>query len=148
MTTYAVHVSDGGTSEYPGYSFNSVCELNGVLYALKSDGLFSLNGNSDAGVEIASNIGLGYDEAEMLGNLSNVYIEANTEDKLLVVVPAAQGVFEYPTRRSSEDQRIQRADTGKGLRENKYYVFIRNIAGAAFTVFNVTLKRSKGTRRI
>lgn len=148
MTSYAVHLPDGGTSEYVGHEFHSVVKLGGILYALKSDGLCKLEGDSDGGVEISANVGLGYQGGDKLSGLHNIYFETQSADKLTVVIPARQGVFEYLTRTCNENLRVQRADLGKGLRESKYYVFVRNVAGSTFTVFDVLYNRITGSRRI
>ena len=146
MTTYAIHLPDGGTSEFTNFSFNSVAELGGKRYALRSDGLYELGGDSDAGVAIDAKIGLGFSEPGSLNTYPAVYLEANAGDKLEVIVPVGDTSYSYPTRTYSDDQRLLRAELGRGIRENRLYLVIKNMAGAAFTLFNTSLDHVKSRR--
>lgn len=148
MTTYAVHLPDGGTSEYENFAFSDAVKFIEKIYLLRPDGLYRFDGDTDNGAEIEASIGLGFDETGTRDHLPNVYLDANTDAPLVVAVAASQGVFEYETRSEGNDNRLHRADCGKGLKETKFYVFVRNTVGAAFTLFGATLNRIKGSRRI
>lgn len=148
MTTYAIHLPDGGTSEFTNYAFNSVVELGGKRYALKADGLYELGGDSDAGDEIAARVAPGYSAPGNRDQHPDVFLAVDSPEAMNVAVVTDEGVFDYDARPNLDSMSEQIAELGLGIRENRLYLIVRNTVGAAFSLFDIAVKRVKNGRRI
>lgn len=114
-------VTDGKqASRYVGYGFNSFATINGKHYGAKKDGIYLLEGASDAGVQIDVGMVLGKLDfgTAKLKRVENVYVGVSTTKTLYLKVTAEGQTFTYQARSVSNHLQQQRFDPGKGLRAN------------------------------
>jgi hypothetical protein len=147
MTTYAFNTSNGATSTYTNYDFDSFCVgSDGTLYGLKKDGLYRLVGETDNGRNIHAEIDLGDLKfgSSALKHCNAVYLAV---DSALTMEVEVNG-YEYHTRGSSPHMKEQRADIGKGQRHTFFAVKVRNRHGAAFALESAEVRVTETERRI
>lgn len=114
-------VTDGKqVSRYTGYGFNSFATINGKHYGAKADGVYLLEGTSDAGTDIDVGMVLGKLDFGTAKHkrVENVYVGVSTTKALYLKVTAEGQTYTYQARSVSPKLQQQRFDPGKGLRAN------------------------------
>lgn len=140
---WCMNTSTGAVTTYADYDFNSISEG----YALKSDGLYQL----DSAGAVDATVGLGKHNfgAENLKHMPAVYLGMSSAEVMtLTVTTPTHEAYSYDTRSADTDLKIQRIDTGKGLRANWFDLTIHNTDGADFTLASVSFGPVASTRRI
>jgi hypothetical protein len=114
-------VTDGKqVSRYTGYGFNSFATIDGKHYGAKADGIYLLEGATDAGTDIDVGMVLGKLDFGTAKHkrVENVYVGVSTTKALYLKVTAEGQTYTYQARSVSPKLQQQRFDPGKGLRAN------------------------------
>ena len=114
-------VTDGKqASRYTGYGFNSFATIDGKHYGAKADGVYLLEGATDAGTDIDVGMVLGKLDFGTAKHkrVDNVYVGVSTTKALYLKVTAEGQTYTYQARSVSANLQQQRFDPGKGLRAN------------------------------
>ncbi|MDR0259514.1 MAG: hypothetical protein LBI76_06875, partial [Comamonas sp.] len=143
----------GGTSVYESYPFNSFARIGSKYYGASADGLYVLEGESDAGKEIEASFGFGQMDfgSPQVKILSYCYLGAAAGsmrlqiDSLLNGRPAS---YTYPARGHGASMREIRFDLGRGLRSAYATPTFYNSNGDAFDVDAVRFVVNESNRRI
>ena len=152
--------TDGkGVSTYQNYPFNSFMKLGGKYYGAMSDGLYLLEGENDAGADIAARIRLGVTDmnTRKLKRVPEAYIGYKSDGNLLlrvIVTDDRSGdkvALEYLMRpRPAVALRESRFEPGRGINVVDWDFEIENINGADFDLAEVefhpliTARRTRG----
>ncbi|AVQ81648.1 hypothetical protein [Variovorax sp. PMC12] len=136
LEVHAVNLSGFGSTTYANYAFNSFARIGDRYYGAKVDGLFLLEGNSDAGAPIQAAISPGKLDfgTPQQKTVSEVYMGAASEAKLVLKVAGPAGSFEYEARGYSDDLQQHRFKLGKGLKTNYLIPVFYNQDGADFEI--------------
>lgn len=114
-------VTDGKqVSRYTGYGFNSFATINGKHYGAKADGIYLLEGATDAGTDIDVGMVLGKLDFGTAKHkrVENVYVGVSATKAPYLKVTAEGQTYTYQARNVSAHLQQQRFDPGKGLRAN------------------------------
>ena len=139
----------GAVSRYLRYGFDSFAQIGGHYFGVAEDGVYLLEGNTDAGQRIEARAGTGLLDlgAKELKHVSAVYLDAASDGVLSVRVQAGQQQYTYQARRASQYNAQQRVDTGRGLRATHYSFELLN-SGADFELDAMDVNVVKSARRI
>lgn len=139
----------GAVSRYLRYGFDSFAQIGGHYFGVAEDGVYLLEGNTDAGQRIEARAGTGLLDlgAKELKHVSAVYLDAASDGALSVRVQAGQQQYTYKARRASQYNAQQRVDTGRGLRATHYSFELLN-GGADFELDAMDVNVAKSARRI
>jgi hypothetical protein len=139
----------GAVSRYLRYGFDSFAQIGGHYFGVAEDGVYLLEGNTDAGQRIEARAGTGLLDlgAKELKHVSAVYLDAASDGVLSVRVQAGQQQYTYQARRASQYNAQQRVDTGRGLRATHYSFELLN-GGADFELDSMDVNVAKSARRI
>ena len=143
----------GGTTQYEGFEFNSFAKIGGRYFGASAEGLFLLEGDSDAGVPIAASFGFGQLDfgSPQLKTINYCYLGAAAGalalkvDALLNGAPAS---FSYPARGHGQSMRELRFDLGRALRSTYITPTFSNVNGSSFEVDSVRFLINESARRI
>lgn len=148
---WVVNQETNASSQYEGYGFNSFFTREGVAYGVAADGVYKLEGTTDAGAQINALANIGkLDMATTLKKLMpSAYLGASSTAPLKLEVDADGTVYTYETR-SNEDGTFKqhRIDLGRGLKANMLGLTLKNKNGADFEIASVDLLTTTGERRI
>ena len=146
---WVVDTGSSASTRYDAYGFNSFFALGGKHYGVRNDGVHLLEGADDAGQPITSGVALGKHDfgTQELKSLSAVYAGVSSTGKMLLRVGDGKNTYTYMARSADTDLRIQRFDTGRGLRTN-YFTFDLVGEGEAFELDNVTFNVAASNRKI
>ena len=141
---------DGGSTMYRGYPFNSYAQIGGQYYGASEDGLFLLDGDSDAGQPIRAAVDLGTLDfgTTTKKTISQAYIGLASDGNLVMKLIVEGKEYLYRTRSFSKHMEEQRITAGKGLRSNYVTVQFFNENGADFEVDGIEFRVADLTRRI
>ena len=139
----------GAVSRYLRYGFDSFAQIGGHYFGVAEDGVYLLEGNTDAGQRIEARAGTGLLDlgAKELKHVSAVYLDAASDGVLSVRVQAGDQRYTYQARRASQHNAQQRVDTGRGLRATHYSFELLN-GGADFELDAMDVNVAKSARRI
>lgn len=139
----------GAVSRYLRYGFDSFAQIGGHHFGVAEDGVYLLEGDTDAGQSIEARAGTGLLDlgAKELKHVSAVYLDAASDGALAVRVQAGQQQYTYKARRASAFNAQQRVDTGRGLRATHYSFELLN-HGADFELDAMDVNVAKSARRI
>lgn len=139
----------GAVSRYLRYGFDSFAQIGGHYFGVAEDGVYLLEGNTDAGQRIEARAGTGLLDlgAKELKHVSAVYLDTASDGVLSVRVQAGQQQYTYQARRASQHNAQQRVDTGRGLRATHYSFELLN-GGADFELDSMDVNVAKSARRI
>lgn len=141
MTTYAINTVTGASTKYTGYDFNSMFKgHDGRYYGVKADGIYLLEGKSDAEVDFGD---LDFGTSQHKG-LAAAYVSGRMDDHMTLKVCG----YEYPTRSYDPEPNTQRFDVSKGFRENYFPISLANTEGADFTIDSLEITAVASQRRI
>lgn len=147
--TWVVNTDSRATTRYDAYGFNSFFALDGKHFGVRQDGVYLLEGTSDAGQPIVAGVALGKHDfgTQALKGLEAVYAGVSSAGKLYLRVSDGKNTYTYAARAASETLEAQRFDVGRGLRAN-YFTFELVSEGDAFELDNITFNVLASQRRI
>lgn len=149
--TWVVNTDTGASSSYENYAFNSFGTLAGQMYATRSDGVYLLEGDDDAGTPIRAGVSFGETNfgTEMLKRIEYAYIGvASTGTMYLKVLVKGGTEYVFAARRSDDYMAVQRIDIGRGMRVSYAAFEMYNSDGCDFELNTVSFKAAELTRRI
>lgn len=135
-SVWVVSVSDGATSQFDNYGFNSFFEHDGKYYGVADDGIYLLDGEDDDGVDISAFIETGKSHlgTPKKKSITNVYAGVSSTGKMLLTVEADGTAYTYEARSNSDDLKNHRFDVGRGLSGNYFKFILANQNGDDFDV--------------
>lgn len=148
--TWAVNLQTSGSTQYENYGFNSFAEFNGRYYGAKADGLYLLEGDTDAGDLIRARIAFGkldFGTTEKV-TVEQCYVGMSGNGNLFLKVIANGVPYIYSTRSFSDTLQQQRVTTGKGLRTSYVELELYNEDGADFELDTVKFIVADLSRKI
>ena len=123
--------------------------LEHLHFGARADGIYLLEGASDAGRPIKSGIALGQHDfgSQALKNINAVYVGVSSTGALFLKVGDGRTHYTYRARRNDPHMKVQRFDVGRGLRTN-YFTFELTSEADAFELGSVTFHVLASQRRI
>ena len=147
---WVVNAETTASSRYENYPFNSYAELGGVYYGCASDGVYQLDGDTDAGTPIQAMMGFGKQDFDTsaLKSVTNAYLGMASTGRIFLKVLYSGKEYLYTTRSSKDELRTQRADLGRGI-SAKYLEFeLYNAEGDDFELDSIEFAVVALNRRI
>lgn len=146
--TWVVNLETSASSQYDNYGFESFANTSMGPLAVAEDGLYLLDGDTDAGglipafVELPKNDFSSQDQKR----IENVFIGVAAADPLDVSVSVdGDTTYTYTAVSSDDDLRVQRAKLGRGLRGNFWK--LRLSASTAFELESVEVSVASAGRK-
>lgn len=135
-TAWVLNVETGATSRYEGYEFNSFGKIGTTYFGCKTDGIYTLGGDDDAGTPIRASVSFGRHDlgSPQLKRMVKAYIDAASTATLFLKITTPQGEFVYEARDSDELLMTQRFDVGRGLEGRHFLLELFNNDGCDFTL--------------
>ncbi|CAN7472836.1 hypothetical protein LJR074_003177 [Acidovorax sp. LjRoot74] len=148
--TWAVNAETGASSRYASYGFNSYAVIGGVAYGAKESGIFTLEGDDDAGEPIQAHLHFGRHDfgTQELKSVPFVYVGVGASGAVYLRVGDGNDAYLYRVRHSDPRQATQRFDLGKGLRASYFSFELYNENGADFELDTVRFEVVPLKRRI
>jgi len=139
----------GQTTRYEGYPFNSFCQIGSQYYGAREDGIYLLEGDTDAGSPIRASINLGKVDfgTTLMKHVPNCYIGAASDDRMYLKVISNGKEYIYSARSSSDQMQTQRFDIGRGLRSNFMIFELLNKDGCDFELGSIEFIAIPSTSR-
>ena len=146
---WAVNADSSASSRYEGYDFDSFAAVKGKHFGARRDGVYLLEGEDDAGVDITSGISLGKHDfgTKALKHMDAIYAGVSSTGALFMRVGDGVNAYTYRARRNDQHLRTQRFDVGRGLRANYFTLDLTSDADA-FELDSVTFHILPTSRRI
>lgn len=118
--TLAISLEGGGTTRYEGFDFNSYAKIGAGYFGCRPDGIYQLDGDTDAGDPIRAMVRFGKQAfgTSALKRITHAYVGVSGRGRLVLKVIAEGEEYLYVARSYDEELRVQRFDLGKGLRAN------------------------------
>lgn len=147
---WAVNTETGGSSRYQGYGYDSFATVNGRHLGVRANGIYLLEGDTDAGQPIHAGVHLGLQDfgTSQLKQLSNVYLGVSATGGLFIKVGMGEEEYTYAARRVDPNLKTQRFDLGRGLRSNYFSFELVNDGGADFELEKIEFVAVASDRRI
>ncbi len=148
--TWVMNADTDGTTRYENYGYNSFAKIGGRYYGAKLDGVYLLEGTTDAGEPVNATVNLGNSDfgTSLKKSLTSCYVGVASNNKIVVKVIADGVTYFYSARTSDENLTVQRVDMGRGLRSNFYDLELQNTDGGAFELATVEFSPVPLNRRI
>ena len=143
----------GGTTQYENFRFNSAARIGGRYYGAGEDGLYLLEGDTDAGEPIESVFGLGQMDFgnPQLKTVTYCYLGAAAGAMRIEIDALVNGrpaSYSYPARGHGASMRGLRFDLGKGLKSSYVIPTFYNSNGDPFEVDAVRFLVAESARSI
>ena len=151
---WAVNTETGGSSRYTGFGYDSFATVNGRHLGVRANGVYLLEGDTDAGQPIHAGVHLGLQDfgTSQLKSLSNVYLGVSATGGLFIKVGVGEGEakleYTYAARRVDAHLATQRFDLGRGLRSNYFSFELVNDGEADFELERIEFVAVASSRRI
>lgn len=147
---WALNLANDATSTYAGYDFNSFGQIGGSCFGARQDGVYLLEGDTDAGNPIRASVSYGAQDfgSKTKKNLSRAYVGASSTGTLYLKVTANGQKFIYSARASSPGMKQQRFDVGRGLQATYFTFELFNKNGGNFEIGSVSFMAAEFIRRI
>lgn len=151
---WAVNTETGGSSRYAGFGYDSFATVKGRHLGVRADGVYLLEGDTDAGRPIHAGVHLGLQDfgTSQLKHLSNVYLGVSATGGLFIKVGVGEGAekleYTYAARRVDAHLATQRFDLGRGLRSNYFSFELINDGEADFELEKIEFVAIASNRRI
>jgi hypothetical protein len=149
-TTWVFNVDTKSTVQYDRFAFNSFAKRASDYVAAAADGIYTLGGSTDAGIDIASLIELGVSrfETPQKKYFPAIYLGVTANNEMLLKVVVEGTTWYYEARNTSAAMQNQRIDLGKGLSGSHWQFTILNQDGADFDLESVEFMPLISTRRV
>lgn len=146
---WVVNAESSASTRYDTYGFNSFARIGGKHYGARQDGVYLLEGTSDAGDPITSGVSFGKQDfgTQALKHMDAVYAGVSSTGTLFLKVGDGKNSYTYKARRKDDHMRTQRFDIGRGLRANYFDLQLTSDADA-FELDSVTFHVLPSSRRI
>jgi len=123
ITTWAMNTRTAAVTEYTNYNFNSFAKIGDKYLGATIDGLYELNGDTDAGSDIIADLksGLAQFAGVHLASFKGAYIAARGGGSYVLRIFTGTG-DEYNFAVTTDSMKTARIDMGKGIRA-RYFAF-------------------------
>jgi hypothetical protein len=149
-TVWVLNTKNDGTTRYENFGFNSFAKIGANYYGVKTDGLYRLEGATDAGAQIPAAVNLGKSDfgTSLQKSLDQCYVGVASNGAVVLKVVADGQTYLYTARSSSANLDTQRIDLGRGFKANFYELELQNSTGGAFELATVEFTPVPLSRRI
>ena len=147
---WVVNLSTGESTRYTNYRFDGFAQIGDRVYGLRADGLYLLEGPTDAGKPIEVGIATGKNDfgGRLQKRVPYLYLDGSSSKRMKVRVSVNDGqTYDYEARRVDAYARNQRVDMGRGLLSNYYQYEIRATA-EDFELNSIEMDVRESQRRI
>ena len=150
LDTWVLNAESGGFTRYENYPYSSFAKVGDTYYGCKADGIYALDGDTDAGAAIRAMVSFGKQDfgTSALKRITNAYVGVSCEGRMFLKVIAEGEEYVYAARSADEELQVQRFDTGKGLRVNYLEFELYNADGEYFELASVEFAVVPTSRRI
>lgn len=147
---WVVNAETGATTRYENFDFNSYAKIGDTYFGCKADGVYRLDGDTDAGDLIQAMVSFGKQNfgTSALKRITNAYVGVSGQGRMFLKVMAEGQEYTYAARSYDEHLQVQRIDTGKGLRVNWLEFELYNADGEDFELASVEFAAVPLSRRI
>jgi len=147
---WVLNLANNATSSYEGFDFNSFGTVSGKSYGVKADGVYLLEGATDAGAAIRASVSYGAQDfkTKTLKNMTRAYVGASSTGALYLKIIANGTEYVYQARASSAQAKQQRFDVGRGLKGTYFTFEIFNKDGGDFELDSVSFFAAEFIRRV
>lgn len=147
---WVVNTATNASTRYEMYGFNSFMAVGTRHFGVRKDGVYLLEGSTDAGQPIAAGVALGKHDFgnQNIKRIEAIYAGVSATGQLVLKVRDGQGEYAYRARRVDRDMQTQRFDPGRGLRANFFEFDLLNASGGEFELHNITFSLVASKRRI
>ena len=146
------HTQIGAMTTYSSFPFNSFALANGVYLGANANGIFALEGDTDAGVAIAASVAFGATDFgdEHMKRVTAAYVGYRTSGELrLTVTTDEHQEYQYTLEPSGQaGLHANRVKLGKGAKGRYWQARIDNRDGASFDLDQITLTADVLSRKI
>lgn len=149
--TWVINAETGAATSYENYAFNSFGVVAGVAYGARPDGLYLLEGDTDAGQPIRASLSFGETDfgTKQLKRMESAYLGVSSTGTMYLRVKIRGGeTYTYAARRSDDFMAQQRIDIGRGIRASMLTFEIYNSDGCDFELNTITFRAVELARRI
>lgn len=160
--TWIVNEAAKSSRRYTNYPFTSYCEIVGRYYGIKADGIYLLEGDTDAGAPIAAMVNPGRQDfkSPMRKRMEAAYMTVGStgvrtgqfltgSDTMHLTITDDQGNSHiYDTRVNDTEIKQQRIDVGRGINGVYLGFKITNEGGCSFELSGFELIAVETTRRL
>lgn len=114
---WVVNTRTQGSGRYGQYGFNSFASIRGKPFGVRQDGVYLLEGATDAGEPITSGINLGKQDfgTQQEKSIRAVYAGVSSTGRMFLKVDDGCREYTYKALDSDPKLRTQRFDPGRGL---------------------------------
>ena len=147
-TTWAVNTNTGAVTEYTNYDFNSFAQMGLKYLGASSNGLYELNGDTDAGTSIIGQLksGLLQFSGSRFTGFKAAYLGVRGTGDVLLKLVTGDGVTRTYTV-TLDSMRTTKVTMGKGIRA-RYFSFELIGTGQDFDVDTVEFVPIMAQRRV
>lgn len=147
---WVVNAKTGAVSTYVEFPFNSYARIGDAYYGLKADGLYLLEGDTDAAATILANVNFGQLDfgTTALKRVTDVYIGIASTGKLMLKVTANGQSYLYQQQRATNEMQVQRFVPGRGLQGLMLTFELYNTDNTDFEMSSIEFAAVPLTRRI
>lgn len=147
---WVLNYDTSASSSYENFDFNSFAQVGSRYFGAKSDGIYLLEGDTDAGAPIHASISLGKSGmgSRVQKRVTECYLGASSSGTLYLKVMADGASYVYEARNASAQLRAQQVKLGKGLQANYFTFEIYNHDGCDFELNDVEFRVVDLQRRI
>ncbi len=148
FTTWAMNTATLGVAGYDNYEFNSYAGFSGRYLGASSSGLYTLDGDDDAGTDVIATLRSGFTQfaGAKLSVLDAAYLGVRGDGDFIFKVVTAEGkTYSYAARVDS--MKTARVTLGRGLR-TRYIAFELVSTGQDFDLESVEFSPLDLVRRV
>lgn len=137
LTTWVMNTRSGGVTEYDNFSFNSYAEMGQRYIAAAADGLYELDGATDAGASIIAEIAGGFLQFgdTHLSRLQAAYIGMRGSGEFFLKIEAGDGPT-YTYKVDTRSMRSTKVHMGRGQRA-RYFAYTLTSTGSDFDLDSI-----------
>lgn len=148
ITTWAINTKNFATTEYTGYEFNSFAQMGRKYIGATRDGLYELDGDTDAGAAIIAEIKSGFMQlgGSRFTSFKAAYLGMRGEGDFVLKLETGDGKT-YTYAVVGKDMETAKVHLGKGLRA-RYFAFELISTGQDFDLDGVEFIPLVAQRRV
>lgn len=146
--TWAVNARTGAVSEYSNYHFNSFARHGSRYLGARSDGLYYLDGDTDAGTNIIGRMAGGFLQfaGSRFSSLDAIYLGLHASGDVIIKVETGdQKTYTYKV--AVQSRQTTKVRTGKGMRA-RYFTYELISTGPDFDLDSIEFVPVAAQRRV
>lgn len=151
---WLMNTESAAVSWYDNFDFESIAQVNGVSFATGPGGIYELTGDDDDGDQIDASLRSGFMDfgTQQQKHVDSFYFGYTSDGILRALLSTKDS--RHPTSVFNMEEREADAPTnsrivpGKGMVGTYWQVEMRNVSGAAFTVYDVSADLAISSRKL